>query len=126
MPQKPYPVLAPRAQIPVIELRPSLTVRILTPLIVLSTCFLLLLCVVAGIVLGVEFFGHRGTGGNSHTRDIALRVGTGFLIVGVSFSFVLERFVSGVGFVLGETGEDIMMMIMLMMMMMMGRERRVG
>ncbi|QSZ34516.1 hypothetical protein DSL72_006110 [Monilinia vaccinii-corymbosi] len=89
MPQKPYPVLAPRAQIPVIELRPpSRTARILTPAIVFTTCFALLLCAIAGILLGVRFFG----------RGVVLRVWAGFLVVGSTFSllYLILHFIASI------------------------------
>lgn len=92
MTKKPYPVLAPRGQIPITHLphltpsltpRTSLTQRILTPLIVCATLVILLLCVVAGIVLTVKIFG------DGHALALVLRVGTGFVVVGVSYVFLM-------------------------------------
>ncbi|KAF7940641.1 uncharacterized protein EAE97_006827 [Botrytis byssoidea] len=91
MTKNPYPVLAPRGQIPVTHLphltpsltpRISLTQRILTPLIVCATLVTLLLCVVAGIVLTVKIFG------NGHALALVLRVGTGFVVVGSSLTLI--------------------------------------
>ncbi|TGO33198.1 hypothetical protein BHYA_0261g00150 [Botrytis hyacinthi] len=91
MTKKPYPVLAPRGQIPITHLphltssltpRISLTQRILTPLIVCATLVILLLCVVAGIVLTVKIFR------DGHAIALVLRVGTGFVIVGSSLTLI--------------------------------------
>ncbi|KAF7946435.1 hypothetical protein EAE96_009433 [Botrytis aclada] len=91
MTKKPYPVLAPRGQIPVTHLphltpsltpRISLTQRILTPLIVCATLVTLLLCVATGIVLTVKIFG------DGHALALVLRVGTGFVVVGSSLTLI--------------------------------------
>ncbi|TGO60707.1 hypothetical protein BCON_0033g00190 [Botryotinia convoluta] len=91
MTKKPYPVLAPRSQIPITHLphhtpsltpRISLTQRILTPLIVCATLVILLLCVVTGIVLTVKIFG------DGHALALVLRVGTGFVVVGSSLTLI--------------------------------------
>ncbi|KAF7882638.1 uncharacterized protein EAF02_006001 [Botrytis sinoallii] len=91
MTKKPYPVLAPRGQIPITHLphltpsltpRISLTQRILTPLIVCATLVILLLCVVTGIVLTVKIFG------DGHALALLLRVGTGFVVVGSSLTLI--------------------------------------
>ncbi|KAF5869649.1 uncharacterized protein Bfra_010846ia [Botrytis fragariae] len=91
MTKKPYPVLAPRGQIPITHLphltpslapRISLTQRILTPLIVCATLVILLLCVVTGIVLTVKIFG------DGHALALVLRVGTGFVVVGSSLTLI--------------------------------------
>ncbi|ESZ98575.1 hypothetical protein SBOR_1025 [Sclerotinia borealis F-4128] len=78
----PYPILSPRAQIPIIDLRPSLTARILTPWIVFITLIVLLLATVAGIVLSVEIFGERSGNGSEKDLPIGLRAGTGILLGG--------------------------------------------
>ncbi|EMR90041.1 hypothetical protein BcDW1_1308 [Botrytis cinerea BcDW1] len=95
MTKKPYPVLAPRCQIPITHLphltpslspRITLTQRILTPLIVCATLIVLLLCVVTGIVLTVKIFG------DGHTHALVLRVGTGFVVVGSSLTIIYLLF----------------------------------
>lgn len=48
-----------------------------------ATLIVLLLCVVTGIVLTVKIFG------DGHTHALVLRVGTGFVVVGVSFVFLM-------------------------------------
>ncbi|KAF7866789.1 hypothetical protein EAF04_005631 [Stromatinia cepivora] len=81
---KPHAILVPRAQIPIIDLRPSLTQRLLTPIIIFITLVFLLLCVVTGIVLSVRLFGEVDR--DKDSVGTALRVGTAFVGVGCSFT----------------------------------------
>ncbi|KAJ8057919.1 hypothetical protein OCU04_013100 [Sclerotinia nivalis] len=82
--RKPHAILVPRGQIPIIDLRPSRTQRMLTPIIIFITLIFLLLCVVAGILLSVRLFGEVDR--DRESVGTALRVGTAFLGVGCSFT----------------------------------------
>ncbi|PQE24194.1 s-adenosylmethionine decarboxylase proenzyme protein [Rutstroemia sp. NJR-2017a BVV2] len=75
-----YPVLSPSAAIPVIQLKPSRTARILAPGIVFTTMVMLGFCTITGIILSNTVYSSSG----AHTGGVM--TSQSFVLIASSFS----------------------------------------